>query len=64
MTGSTNWGKSHEKIRKKLFPEPDSITLPDLPTEIISWINAARPLVEGRPRTFFTIPFWLYIYLD
>jgi len=64
MTGSTKWGKSHDKIRKSLFPEPDTQTFPNLPTEIILWINTARPLVEGKTRTFLTIPFWLHIYLD
>ena len=35
MTGSTKWGKSHDKIRKSLFPEPDTQTFPNLPTEIL-----------------------------
>ncbi len=61
---STKWGKSHDKIRKFIFPEHNISVLPNLPNDIISWINVARPLVEGRPRTFLTIPFWLQIYLD
>jgi len=38
--------------------------LPVLPTEPLRWIEEARPLVEGRPRSFLVAPFWEDIYRD
>ena len=50
------------KKASKLIPhEPD---LPKLPTDFIEWTHVARPIVEGRKRTFLAFPFWIDIYKD
>ena len=53
-------------LEKQLEPfrTQQKIQLPTLPTDPIEWIKEARPLVEGRPRTFLVAPFWEHIYKD
>ena len=53
-------------LEKQLEPfrTQQKIQLPTLPTDPIEWIKEARPLVEGRPRTFLVAPFWEHIYQD
>ena len=38
--------------------------LPILPTDPMKWIEEARPIVEGKPRSFLIAPFWDDIYRD
>jgi len=52
----------YRKKASKLIPhEPN---LPKLPANILDWIKQARPIVEGRLRTFLAFPFWVDIYKD
>ena len=53
-------------LEKQLEPfrAKHRVTLPTLPRDPIQWINEARPLVEGVPRSFLVAPFWEYIYRD
>src|SRR3989304_5068370 len=52
----------YRKKASRLIPhEPD---LPKLPINILDWIKSARPMVEGRLRTFLSFPFWIDIYKD
>jgi len=39
-------------------------TLPDLPRDILEWIDKARPIVDGQPRDISLLPFWKDIYND
>ena len=50
----------HE-IERRVTSEVD---LPKLDIDPMNWIEQARPLVEGRPRTFLVAPFWIPIYRD
>ncbi len=63
MRDFTKWGKSHDEIRKKLNPDtaPQN-SLPVLPTDILSWIEQARPIVDNKKRSFLICPFWIEIY--
>jgi hypothetical protein len=49
------------QLKKKTGNFVDSIALPTNPLE---WIEKARPVVEGKKRTFYNAPFWRDIYLD
>jgi len=55
----------HDDIERIIdeYTKQDS-GLPTLPTEPLKWIEEARPLVEGRPRSFLVAPFWIDIYRD
>ena len=39
-------------------------SLPELPTNLVQWVKQARPIVEGKKRSFVAVPFWEEIYLD
>jgi len=43
---------------------PSEPHLPTLPKNIMSWIDKARPIVEGKKRSFLAFPFWRTIYSD
>ena len=70
MVLPNSWKIGHRKIardainniKKNLAKRPSS--LPILPDDPLKWIKKARPVVEGRPRTFLSAPFWREIYLD
>jgi hypothetical protein len=57
-----NSSKLLKGIQKEL--KSYSETLPDLPTDILDWINKARPIVDGQPRDVSLLPFWRDIYND
>tara|TARA_B110000495_G_scaffold93994_1_gene81208 strand:+ start:1732 stop:3561 length:1830 start_codon:yes stop_codon:yes gene_type:complete len=46
------------------LPEGWDKKLPDLPTDILEWIEKARPVVDGQPRDISLLPFWKDIYND
>ena len=48
---SSNFLRDLEK-QLEPFRAKQRTTLPTLPTDPIQWIKEARPLVEGRPRSF------------
>ena len=64
-----SWLVKHNKLARNTFTQlkkktgnfVDSIALPTNPLE---WIEKARPVVEGKKRTFHNAPFWRDIYLD
>jgi|TARA_B110000263_G_C15288066_1_gene501855 hypothetical protein len=60
---SSNFLRDLEK-QLEPFRAKQRTTLPTLPTDPIQWIKEARPLVEGRPRSFLVAPFWEHIYQD
>ena len=70
MALHNSWRTGHRKIardainniKKNLVKRPSS--LPKLPKDPLEWIKNARPIVEGKKRTFQTVPFWREIYLD
>jgi len=55
----TLWKKTR-KFLEKNYPQ----TQPILPTNILDWINVARPLVGGTRRDFSLEPFWVDVYED
>jgi len=57
--------KEFAKI-KNLFLSKDitKISLPQLPTNLRRWVDEARPVVEGKKRSFLAAPFWEQIYMD
>jgi len=61
MTDFTKWGAYHKKIAQNHQSKKD---LKDLPKDILSWIDVARPKVEGKKRSFLIAPFWVPIYKD
>jgi hypothetical protein len=60
---SSNFLRDLEK-QLEPFRAKQRTTLPTLPRDPIQWIKEARPLVEGRPRSFLVAPFWEHIYQD
>ena len=64
------WKAGHGKIAKNAINKikknrgKKSSSLPILPSNPLEWIEKARPIVEGRARTFLLAPFWRDIYLD
>lgn len=70
MALHNSWRTGHNKIardainniKKNLAKRPSF--LPELPKDPLKWIEKARPIVEGKKRTFQTVPFWREIYLD
>lgn len=46
---------------EKLVPT-EVVNLPDLPKDILKWIDVARPIVDNNPR--FILPMWEEIYRD
>jgi hypothetical protein len=58
----------HDKLARNSFArimkKHSSHTLITLPSNPLEWIEKARPIVEGKTRTFLASPFWREIYLD
>lgn len=73
MTYGTSWQKGHNEIARKAWEKKKRSSkksgllvndIPKLPTNLLDWIKQARPIVEGRPRSFLPFPFWEEIYKD
>jgi hypothetical protein len=47
---------------KKMKRNNQNLLLPDVPIDIISWIEAVRPTIGGNPQNFLLAPFWKDIY--
>jgi len=63
----TKWCRSHHNaVRDYLKSNIKSLknNLPQLPRDPLKWIEAARPMVEGKKRSFLVAPFWVQIYTD
>ena len=65
----SSWTSKHHNLARKSFIQikkkhSKNPTLIILPSEPLEWIAKARPVVEGKPRTFLAAPFWKDIYLD
>ena len=61
----SRWSREHEKLAKKILANSGSTReLPNLPHNMMDWIEAARPYVDGGKRDFLVAPFWIPIYLD
>ena len=64
----TQWRRAHDAIAKQRLKRHgianSASLLPTLPKEPLEWIEAARPVVEGRRRSFLSAPFWVPIYND
>jgi len=63
------WKAGHRKIAKDAInrikkDRTKKSSLPILPSNPLEWIEKARPIVEGKKRTFHNAPFWRDIYLD
>ncbi|MEX0656846.1 MAG: hypothetical protein WD154_04805 [Nitrosopumilaceae archaeon] len=58
-----SWGRHHQKLAK-ILSQGSSNNLPKLPSDILPWINEARPFVDNNKRDFRIVPFWLPIYQD
>jgi len=58
----TRWGASHKIIAQKYLQQNQRLAA--LPSNIMEWINHARPQVEGKKRNFLIAPFWIPIYND
>lgn len=56
--------KELQKIKRDLERKTTKTNLPQLPREPLQWIQEARPIVEGKERSFLTTPFWEKIYED
>ena len=64
-----SWKAGHRKIAKDAIHNikknlVKKTSLPELPEDPLKWIEKARSIVEGKKRTFLTVPFWRKIYLD
>lgn len=62
MYSFTKWKKPHEQLAKDYLQKNSK--LKPLPTNIVNWIEEARPIVENKKRNFLSCPFWLPIYND
>lgn len=64
----SRWGKSHQNLAKKILADKNGgarrVQLPTLPKDILEWIKVARPIVDGKERSFLPAPFWVPIYKD
>ncbi len=66
------WGRHYvrlasEAFRRKILKEKVSrkSILPEFAMmSFLEWVRAVRPIVDGKPRNFFAIPFWEEIYKD
>ena len=64
----------HNRLAKKEFAKIKNLflakditktsPLPQLPTNLRRWVDEARPVVEGKKRSFLAAPFWEQIYID
>ncbi len=63
----SSWVAKHNRLARDSFAQikvkshTAMITLPSNPLE---WIEKARPIVDGKTRSFLIAPFWREIYLD
>lgn len=71
MTYHIPWQRGHSEIARKIWKKEKRLDkksglddLQKLSTNYIEWIEQARPIVEGRPRSFLSVPFWKEIYKD
>ena len=69
MVLPNQWKTGHRKIAKDAINKIKKSrvkrsSLPILPSNTLEWIEKARPIVEGKTRTFLIAPFWRDIYLD
>jgi len=51
---------NYHEIERRIVSDID---LPTLSTDPLTWIEQARPLVEGRPRTFLVAPFIHFFFI-
>lgn len=58
----TRWGATHKIIAEKHLEQNKKLA--SLPSDIMKWIDCARPQVEGKARNFLIAPFWIPIYND
>lgn len=68
-----NWVAGHNSLAKRqlvkirgsvLSKSLGKNSLPQLSPNYLEWIGQARPIVEGKPRSFDEVPFWEEIYKD
>lgn len=69
MVLPNHWKTGHRKIAKDAINKIKKshikkASLPVLPSDPLEWIEKARPIVEGKRRSFLTAPFWKEIYQD
>src|SRR5579885_1277348 len=72
MTYNTSWQRGHREIARKALEKEKSLEkqsgfandMPKLSTNCIEWIDQARPIVDGKQRSFLAVPFWKAIYID
>lgn len=64
-----SWVSKHNKLARNSFAQIKKKQAKNhidliLPSNPLEWIEKARPIVEGKTRTFQAAPFWREIYLD
>lgn len=64
-----SWVLKHNKLARNSFAQIKKRQAKNhidliLPSNPLEWIEKARPIVEGKTRTFLAAPFWMEIYLD
>ncbi len=72
MTYHEPWQRGHREIARKIWNKEKALEkksgfsndLPKLSTDLLEWIEQARPVVEGKQRSFLPFPFWKEIYID
>src|SRR5579883_1108404 len=72
MTYHESWQRGHREIAGKIRSKEKVLEkksgfaneLPKLSTDIHEWMEQARPIVEGKQRSFLPFPFWKEIYTD
>jgi hypothetical protein len=72
MTYNTSWQRGHREIARKVWEKEKRLKtksgfandIPQLSTNYLEWIDQARPIVEGKQRSFLPFPFWKEIYMD
>ena len=72
MIYNKSWQKGHYEIARKTWARIKELdkrsgsasVLPQLPSNCMDWIHTARPIVEGKERSFLAFPYWKEIYKD